>query len=134
MLVASSGYRKRRGVPKTPADLAAHACIAFGGGTAPHVWALESAGKRTEVRIRPRLTVNDWEIVREAALAGVGIAWLPQLLCADDLRRGRLVHLLADWSSPEIPVHAIYPTRRQLAPKVLAFVDFLAERFPAHIA
>lgn len=134
LLVASPAYRKRRGVPKTPADLAAHACIAFGGGTAQRVWTLESAGKRAEVGIRPRLTVNDWEIVREAALGGVGIAWLPQLLCADDVRRGRLAHLLADWSSPEIPVHALYPTRRQLAPKVLAFVDFVAERFSAHIA
>lgn len=133
MLVASPAYRKRSGLPKTPAELAAHACIAFGGGAAPRVWTLDAAGKRVEVRVRPRLTVNDLELVREAALGGAGIASLPQMLCADDLRKGRLVHLLAEWSSPEVPVHALYPTRRQLAPKVIAFVDLLAERFQLHV-
>lgn len=133
LLVASPAYRKRSGLPEAPAELAAHACIAFGGGAAPRVWTLDSAGKRVDVRVRPRLTVNDLELVREAALGGVGIASLPQMLCADDLRKGRLVHLLAEWASPEVPVHALYPTRRQLAPKVIAFVDLLAERFQLHV-
>lgn len=132
VLVASPAYCKRHGVPKTPADVATHACVAFGGGTAPHVWSLESAGKQVDVRIRPRLTVNDMEIVREAAIAGVGIGWLPQLICAADLRKRRLVHVLVDWCSQEIPVHALYPTRRQLSPKVIAFVDLLAQRIRLH--
>lgn len=128
MLVAAPEYCKRHGVPKTPAELTGHACVVFGGGAAPNVWPLESGGKRVEARVRPRLTVNDMEIVREAALAGVGIAWLPQLFCADDLRRKRLLHVLADWRTVEIPVHALYPTRRHLSPKVVAFVNLLAER------
>lgn len=89
-------------------------------------------GKRVEVRVTPRLTVNDMEIVREAALAGVGIAWLPQLFCADDLRHKRLLPLLVDWCSAEIPVHALYPTRRHLSPKVVSFVDLLSERIQLH--
>ncbi|EIM14986.1 transcriptional regulator, LysR family [Pseudomonas chlororaphis O6] len=132
MLVAAPEYCKRHGVPKTPAELTSHACVAFGGGAAPHVWPLESGGKRVEVRVTPRLTVNDMEIVREAALAGVGIAWLPQLFCADDLRHKRLLPLLVDWCSAEIPVHALYPTRRHLSPKVVSFVDLLSERIQLH--
>jgi DNA-binding transcriptional LysR family regulator len=72
------------------------------------------------------------EIVREAALAGVGIALLPQLVCADDVRTKRLLQVLVDWRSAEIPVHALYPTRRHLSPKVVAFVDLLAERIRMH--
>lgn len=128
MLVASPEYCKRHGVPQTPSELTSHACVAFGGGAGPHVWTLELSGKRVEARIKPRLTVNDMEIVREAAIAGVGIASLPQLVCADDLRKKRLVHLLVDWCSAEIPVHALYPTRRHLSPKVVSFVDLLAKR------
>lgn len=133
MLVASPEYRKRHGVPKTPAELASHACVVFGGGAAPNVWLLESGGKRVEARVRPRLTVNDMEIVREAALAGVGIAWLPQLFCTEDLRKKRLLHVLADWHTVEIPVHALYPTRRHLSPKVVAFVNLLAERIRLNV-
>ncbi|AIY39507.1 Transcriptional regulator [Collimonas arenae] len=132
MLVVAPEYSKRHGVPKTPAELANHACVAFGGGVEPHVWTMESKGKRVEVRIKPRLTVNDMEIARVSALAGVGIACLPELFCADDVRNNRLLHLLVDWSFAEIPVHALYPTRRHLSPKVVAFVDLLAERIQLH--
>jgi DNA-binding transcriptional LysR family regulator len=128
VLVASARYCNRSGTPNTPAELAGHACVAFGGGVAPHVWSLESADKRAEVRVSPRLTVNDFGVVREAALAGVGIAMLPQLVCGEDLRKKRLQRVLVDWCSAQIPMHALYPTRRQLSPKVIAFVDLLAQR------
>ncbi|WP_175950875.1 LysR family transcriptional regulator [Burkholderia sp. BCC0405] len=132
VLVVAPEYSKHHGVPKTPAELPSHACVAFSGGVAPHVWTMESSGKHVEVRISPRLTVNDMEIAQEAARAGVGIACLPELFCADDLRSKRLLPVLVDWSFPEIPVHALYPTRRHLSPKVVAFVDLLAERIRLH--
>jgi DNA-binding transcriptional LysR family regulator len=62
-------------------------------------------------------------------LAGVGVACLPELCCADDIRGKRLLHLLGDWPCAEVPVYARYPTRRHLSPKVAAFVDLLAGRF-----
>lgn len=132
VLVAAPGYCKRHGTPKTPDELASHDGVVFGVGAAPHLWTLEADGKRVEVRIRPRLSVNDMDLVHAAALAGVGIAWLHPLICAEDLRKGRLLHLLADWCSAEIPMHALYPTRRHLSPKVVAFVDLLAERICLH--
>ena len=75
---------------------------------------------------------SDWELVSEAVLAGLGIGWLPQLSCGNHIRNERLVAVLPDFCSPEIPVHAVYPTRRQLSPKVVAFVELLAERIQFH--
>jgi DNA-binding transcriptional LysR family regulator len=129
VLVAAPGYCKKHGVPRTPADLPKHACIAFGVGATPNVWILESAGKRSQVRFTPRLTVNDVEFVRAAALAGAGIAPLSELGSGEDLRRGRLRRVLPDWSTSDVPIHALYPSTRHLSPKVTAFLDLVAERF-----
>lgn len=129
VLVASPGYLQRRRAPRLPADLAAHECVVFGVGAAPGVWTLHAGDERVEVRVPARLTVNDFEIVGEAARAGLGIAWMPEYLVAGELRRGRLRRVLRDWCSTEVPLHAVYPTARQLSPKVLAFVELARERF-----
>ncbi|MDC0744936.1 LysR family transcriptional regulator [Polyangium mundeleinium] len=132
-LVAAPSYCKRHGIPQTPADLQKHSCVAFGVNATPNVWIFESGGKRTEVRITPRLTVNDQELIREAVLAGVGIAWLPEHLYTDGLRKGHLRRLLPEWGAPaDVPVHALYPTTRQLSPKVVAFIDLVAKRIRIH--
>jgi DNA-binding transcriptional LysR family regulator len=127
-LVAAPGYCKRHGTPKAPGDLEKHVCIVFGAGATPTLWVLESDGKRVEVRIAPRLTVNDPEIMRAAALDGIGIAWIPEFLCADDIRKQRLRHVLPEWRSAETPLHAVYPTARHLSPKVAAFIELVRER------
>jgi DNA-binding transcriptional LysR family regulator len=67
--------------------------------------------------------------LRQAALAGEGIALSPTFMVGDDLRQGRLVHLLPGFRQPDLAAHAVYPTRRHLPAKVRAFVDLLAERF-----
>jgi DNA-binding transcriptional LysR family regulator len=125
ILVAAPSYCKEQGVPKTPPDLQRHACIVFGAGPDPALWALQSKAERLEVRVTPRLTVNDLEILRTGMLDGLGIAWVPAFICADDVRAGRLRHILPAWGSEEIPLHAVYPTARHLSPKVSAFLDLL---------
>jgi DNA-binding transcriptional LysR family regulator len=129
VLVASPSYLRRRGRPEAPGDLERHACITFGASAAPTAWALEYGDKVKEVRVTPRLAVNDFEMMLDAARAGVGVAWVLDFLAARDLREGRLVAVLPDWCSPETPVHAIYPTARHLSPKVVRFVETLRERF-----
>jgi DNA-binding transcriptional LysR family regulator len=129
VVVAAPGYCKEHGTPRTPADLAKHAGIVFGAGATPvDVWSLESGGKHAEVRVKPRLAVNDFEIMRAAALGGVGIALIAEFVCAEDVRRGRLRHVIPAWCSAETPVHALYPTARHLSPKVAAFVELVRER------
>ena len=76
----------------------------------------------------PRLAVNDMEIMRDVALAGIGIAALPELFCAREIRKGRLLHLLPDWCLAPVLVHAVYPAARQVSPKVVTFIDLVAKR------
>jgi DNA-binding transcriptional LysR family regulator len=125
VLVASPAYLEREGSPRAPAELAKRACISFGAGAAPNVWLLQSGDKKAEVRVAPRLVVNDLEMLREVARAGLGIAWIPEFACFEDLQSGRLRQLLPAWVSAETPVQALYPTARYLSPKIAAFLELV---------
>jgi DNA-binding transcriptional LysR family regulator len=129
VLVASPSYLELRGVPRSPAELVDHDCIVFGAGQEPDRWILASGERRTEVRISPRLTVNELDRIGDAARAGIGIALIAEFGCAEDLRAGRLRQVLGEWTSAETPVHIVYPTARHLSPKVAAFVAMARERF-----
>jgi DNA-binding transcriptional LysR family regulator len=133
VLVAAPGYCKRHGTPRRPEDLGAHACLAFGSGAAPTLWTLQNGDAKAEVRLTPRLVVNDFDLLRDAALAGVGIAALADFTCAGHVAAGHLRLVLPDWRTTETPVHALYPTTRGLPPKVATFVELLRARlrFPA---
>jgi DNA-binding transcriptional LysR family regulator len=133
VLVASPRYCKERGIPKEPGDLTNHTCLSFAAGTAPNTWVLESADQRTEVRVLPRFSVNDLEIMRAAAVDGIGVAWMPGFMCAEDIRQRRLRHLLPEWRSAETPLHAVYPTARHLSPKVATFIELLRSRLKLDI-
>jgi DNA-binding transcriptional LysR family regulator len=126
VLVAAPAYCKQHGTPRAPADLAQHACITFGAGSAPNHWILFSGEQRAEVRVTPRLTVNDLRILSEAARAAIGIAAMPSYVIAEDLAAKRLRRVLPDWATEEIPVHALYPTARHLSPKVATFIAQVA--------
>lgn len=134
VVVVAPAYLKRHPRPKSPTDLEKHPCITFGSIPTPTTWALQWGEKRVDVRISARLLANDMEQMRDAARAAIGIALLPEHICAADFRKGRLKRVLADWSSEETPVHAVYPTARHLSPKVAAFVDLLRKEFPAAAA
>jgi DNA-binding transcriptional LysR family regulator len=127
VVVAAPDYCKQHGTPKVPADLAKHACLVFGAGTNPDLWVLHAGGKRAEVKVRARATINDFEILSEAARASLGIAWMPESSVAEDLDKGRLRRVLPNWSSAETPVHALYPSTRHLSPKVAAFLEVLRQ-------
>ncbi len=125
ILVAAPGYLRKHGSPRAPADLVDHACVAFAAGAAPGVWELRRGDRAAEVRVRPRFSVNDLDLMVEAARSGIGIALIPEFVCTADLDAGRLRRVLADWCSSVTPVHAVYPTARHLSPKVVAFVEAL---------
>jgi len=129
VLVASPGYLKHHPRLKSPADLEKHPCIAFGSIPTPSLWTLHFGEKKVDVQVPARLSTNDMDLMLDAARAGIGIAWLPEHLLAGDLARGRLKQVLAEWTSPETPVHAVYPSARHLSPKVFAFVELLRKEF-----
>ena len=129
VLYASPAYLAARGTPVAPADLVAHAAVEWRRSVAGQGWVLDGPEGRVTVPVEPRLAVNDPSTVRLAVLAGVGLAWLPVFLCAEDVAAGRLVRVLPDHRGAALPIHALFPGHRSLSPKVRVFIDFLAERF-----
>ena len=125
---ASPDYVARYGAPRTPADLATHACIAM--TTTPARWPFQSARGITHVNIGPKITTDNGEAALRLALQGVGIVRLSDMIVAESIRRGLLVTLLTDFHHPEpLPVSALYEAGRLRLPKVRVFVEFLIERF-----
>lgn len=126
LLVASPSYLRRRRPPRQPADLASHECVSFGTRRSP--WLLQSEGASIEVPIVSRLLVNDYDLLRQAIVTGLGIGLVPEPDCVEQLADGRLKRVLPAWSGVETPIHAVYPSLRHLSSKVKAFVDHLQAR------
>jgi DNA-binding transcriptional LysR family regulator len=128
VLVASPEYLRRRGRPKTPDDLAEHACLVVG---TLDLWTFQGAdGKPIVRRVSPTLRINDGGAVRDAACAGLGLALMATWCAADELRSGSLVPILSEYPLVSTQtLWALYPSSRELAPKVRAFIDWLVARF-----
>ena len=126
VVCAAPAYIARHGAPRTPAELAGHACLGYtlsGGGTD---WRMEGPDGPLTVAISGPIRADNGDIIRLAALGGAGILFQPQFIVDDDLAAGRLVRLLPQWQSAELGVYAVYPSRKHLSAKVRTFVDFLA--------
>jgi len=126
----SPDYLNGRGAPATPVELAAHDCLLYGHSRQVN-WLFQEGGKPCSVPVSGCLLANNGEIVRDAAVAGLGIAWLPTFIVGDALREGRLVTVLDDYAMPPAVVHAVYPQHRQASLAIRAFVDFLREALAA---
>lgn len=129
VLCASPGYLAARPAPAHPRELVESPCIVYTSPPHGPDWALEGPEGPVTVRVHGTLLANSLTVVREAALAGLGIARLPLFACWEDLVAGRLCRVLDAWSVADRPVHAVYPTSRHLTAKVRVFLDFLAARF-----
>jgi DNA-binding transcriptional LysR family regulator len=129
VVCASPAYLERRGVPKHPDDLRQHDCLAYGHLATGNQWKLVGADGDHWIRIPWTLCTNNAEVLRDAAVAGRGIALLPTFIAGADLQEGRLRTVLPEYQAPEISVYAIYPQTRHLSVKVRLFIDFLVERF-----
>jgi len=124
-LVATPGYLKKRGRPHGPEDLKKHDCLLFGAGQAAHTLHLDRAGEPTHVTVSPRMLVSDFDVLYDASIAGLGVAYLPAFRCVEDLRARRFERVLRDWSIPETSVHVVYPSTRHVSPKVKTFIEHL---------
>jgi DNA-binding transcriptional LysR family regulator len=128
VLVASPEFVKKNGLPKRPQDLQRYACLVFGAGTDRARWKLVRKADEVTVAVTAALVVNDFDILRGAAIDGHGVAFLPVSRCAESVRNHRLEVLLPAWRSPEIPFQAVYPSARLISPKVKTFVAHLQAR------
>jgi DNA-binding transcriptional LysR family regulator len=131
-LVASPAYLGRAGEPGDPAELAAYDTLDYAGEFDHRPWELAGPGGRSaRAEHTPRVVCHDFVVLRAAALAGLGVARLPESVVREDLRSGTLKRVLPGWNTPQGIVHVVFPSRRGLLPAVRAFIDFLAERLPA---
>jgi len=125
VICAAPSYLARFGTPATPDELAAHNCLRLSTVARWNDWNL-GGGEPDEVR--GNFEANSADAIYHAALAGVGIARLSTYLVGEDIRAGRLVRLLPDQPCGESALFAIYSDKRNLSPKVRAFIDFLIEQ------
>lgn len=131
-IVAAPDYLREHGVPRAPADLARHECLLFSLDTDPNVWELRppDGGNIEAVRVRGAFRSNVMEPLHKMALHGLGIAQLPSYMIGEDVKRGRLVHLLRGWNGYDGgALFAVWPPHRRDSRKVHLFVDFLLEQF-----
>ncbi|MEE4411489.1 MULTISPECIES: LysR family transcriptional regulator [unclassified Serratia (in: enterobacteria)] len=125
VLCAAPAYLARSGTPKELAQLAQHNCLFYSYYRAGSEWQFQ--GPEGAVRFQPRgnYQVNNSEALREALIAGLGICQMPTFIVGEDLAQGRLVEVLPDYRLPEHAIYAVYPERKHVPAKVMAFVDFL---------
>lgn len=131
-LAASPDLVARFGMPAFPADLQNWPSLARARVQQHYRWLLTGPeGQEATLHHQPRFITTDMIALRTAAVAGVGVVQLPLLMLAEQLKEGKLVHILPQWRARQEIIHVVYPSRRGQLPAVRAFIDFLAERYEA---
>jgi DNA-binding transcriptional LysR family regulator len=134
VVCGSPAYCERRGLPLSPEQLTSHDCLHLSHRGIQEEWTFSTSSGSICVPVVPRAAFNHTSAIREAAIAGLGVARLPRLVVMDALRSGALQPLLEDFGSEELTVAVLFPTGKLRSPKVTAFVDFLSEALPARLA
>lgn len=128
VICASPAYLERHGEPASPEALRSHTCLLYGLNRSME-WDLVRDGKALSVPVSGRLRVNNGELLRDAAIAGLGLAFLPTFIIAPALADGRLVSLLDAFRPPATSIYAVYPQHRQSSLLIRSLTDFLHDRF-----
>jgi DNA-binding transcriptional LysR family regulator len=131
VVCGSPAYFAKHGVPERPEDLVHHDCIVYTYGQSPGKWRFQSreGGEEVVVPVQGTLQTNNGIVERDAALEGLALCMLPTFYVGDELRSGALRAVLCDFPAVELGIYAVYPQRRNLSPKVRAYVDYLREQF-----
>jgi len=129
LTVAAPGYLHRASEPSTPADLSDHDCIVFTRLASVDRWRFIGPGGEHTVKVAGGLRASNALAVREAVIAGAGIAVLPAWLISDALASGALVAIMPDYQPKPLPMHLLFPTARPHPLRVRAFADFVLDAF-----
>lgn len=130
VVCGSPAYLAAHGIPLTPADLRDHACLCYSNADTVDEWRFtDPEGKPLAVEVKGRVRANNGDLLRLAALRGLGLIDLPDFLVAADVASGALVPVLEPFVQHLGGVYAVYPHARYLPPKIRVFIDFLADRW-----
>lgn len=129
-LVASPRLFQTHPKPEVPEHLASLPSLVLAAPQPRHTWhLLGPTGENMVIPHQPRLVTRGMSLLRAAALAGVGVVQLPDMLVQEDLARGDLLELVPRWSPPREVIHAVYPSRRGMLPVVRSLLDHLLTKF-----
>jgi DNA-binding transcriptional LysR family regulator len=130
-ICASRAYLARHGTPKHPRELAGHRCLLMHDHQVPAAWGFTDGRRRIAVRVGGTVSVNSFTLLRELAIAGLGIARLPRFVAAPALADGTLRAVLRGYGLAQ-SFHALYPSARHLSPRVRTFVEVLDAELARH--
>jgi DNA-binding transcriptional LysR family regulator len=131
ILCAAPDYLARRGMPRQPEDLTQHACLTYSYLDPPDEWHLVGQDGERVVKISGPIVTSHREVLKTAAVRGLGIAYGPVIFFRDELTAGRVVEVLPEFKLPDATIYAVYPAGQQRSAKVLAFNDFMTRYFAA---
>jgi DNA-binding transcriptional LysR family regulator len=127
IIVGAPAYLERHGAPRVPTDLAGHACLGYALAGTGDEWRLQGPDGIVTVASAGSIKADNGDMLRLAAVSGAGLAFQPHFIVDEDVRSGRLVRVLPDYTSEELGIYALYPSRKHLSAKVRTFVDFLVD-------
>ena len=128
LVCAAPDYLEQRGSPESPKQLTEHNCLVYPGPDGRTLLQFSGPNSLTQVQLEGKLSANSMSTLRDAAIAGLGIAILPMTLCREAIEQGQLLTILEEWRLPVDGIYAVYPSPRHLTPKLRSFIDFIASR------
>lgn len=131
LLCAAPNYLEIHGTPVHPSELHRYSCLHYGQLAAEDQWTLIGADGEHTVSVNGVLCSNNGEVLKDAAVRGLGITLLPKFIVGKELQQGTLQAVLPDYHPPELYIYVLYPVNRHLSTKIRLLVDFLQERFGA---
>ncbi|MBI4785265.1 MAG: LysR family transcriptional regulator [Oscillatoriophycideae cyanobacterium NC_groundwater_1537_Pr4_S-0.65um_50_18] len=129
VLCAAPSYLEAHGIPSCPEELCHHSCLHYGQLAVENQWTLIGTEGEQTIAVTGVLCSNNGEVLKDAAVRGLGITLLPTFIVESELQQGLLNIVLPDYHPPELTISVIYPVNRHLSTKVRLLVDFLQERF-----
>jgi DNA-binding transcriptional LysR family regulator len=132
LVVGSPAYLKERGVPASPDELTSHECLLYEYQSLPEQWVFQCDGKRIDVQVSGRLRCNSGDMLADAAVAGLGLAWLPDFVAREHLQAGRLVAVLDSQCRETSQINIVLPARHHVPVKVRELMRMVEEHV-AHL-
>ncbi|WP_019506582.1 LysR family transcriptional regulator [Pleurocapsa sp. PCC 7319] len=134
VLCAAHSYLEKYGVPQHPTDLSEHSCLHYGHIVTGNRWLLLGNEQEYQITVNGVLCSNNGEVLKDAAVKGLGIALLPIFIIKQELETEKLVVILTDYQPPEINLCLVYPLNRHLNTKIRLFTQFFQQRFGDEIS